>query len=155
MGASESRSCGGDSAFDMGCGLGSPRKDRNAMNGDGSPAQAAVASWIRAREAGDVEGAAKYCHKDFVFASPQLSLAGLEAAKRRLFSQQAPVPVANVEPLQAKANSTAERPIYFRVVSFMVGTQRLTIRQEWVMITSVGEAPLIGSVSASRVSTPA
>ena len=54
-----------------------------------------------------------------------------------------------------KEGATKERPMYFREVSFRVGTNKLAIRQEWVMITSVGEAPLIGSVSASRVSTPA
>ena len=54
--------------------------------------------------------------------------------------------------LQPKEGSTTERPMYFREVSFKVGAQRLTIRQEWVMITGVpDEAPLIGSVSASRV----
>ena len=82
---------------------------------------------------------------------PQLSLAGLEAAKKRLFSQQAPVPIEVITPLQSKEGSTKERPMYFREVSFKVGTNKLAIRQEWVILLSGGK-PLIGSVSASRVS---
>jgi hypothetical protein len=81
----------------------------------------------------------------------QLSLAGLEAAKKRLFSQQAPVPLEILTQLQAKEGSTKERPMYFREVSFKVGTSKLAIRQEWVILTANGHT-LIGSVSASRVS---
>ena len=81
---------------------------------------------------------------------PQLSLAGLEAAKKRLFSQQAPVPIEVITQLQSKEGSTTERPMYFREVSFKVGTNKLAIRQEWVILLSGGK-PLIGSVSASRV----
>ena len=80
----------------------------------------------------------------------QLSLAGLEAAKKRLFSQQAPVPIEVITPLQGKEGSTKERPMYFREVSFKVGPNKLAIRQEWVILLSAGK-PLIGSVSASRV----
>ena len=81
---------------------------------------------------------------------PQLSLAGLEAAKKRLFSQQAPVPIEVITPLQPKEGSTKERPMYFREVSFKVGPNKLAIRQEWVILLADGK-PLIGSVSASRV----
>ena len=81
----------------------------------------------------------------------QLSLAGLEAAKKRLFSQQAPVPIEVITPLQAKEGSTKERPMYFREVSFKVGPNKLAIRQEWVILYAEGVKPLIGSVSASRV----
>lgn len=80
----------------------------------------------------------------------QLSLAGLEAAKKRLFSQQAPVPIEVITALQNKEGSTKERPMYFREVSFKVGPNKLAIRQEWVILLSGGK-PLIGSVSASRV----
>ena len=85
---------------------------------------------------------------------PQLSLAGLEAAKKRLFSQTAPVPLEVITPLQTKEGSTKERPMYFREVSFKVGINKLAIRQEWVILNSGGK-PLIGSVSASRVATNA
>ena len=84
------------------------------------------------------------------FNCAQLSLAGLEAAKKRLFSQQAPVPMEVITTLQPKEGSTTERPMYFREVSFKVGTNKLAIRQEWVILNSGGK-PLIGSVSASRV----
>ena len=52
--------------------------------------------------------------------------------------------------LQPKEGSTTERPMYFREVSFKVGTNKLAIRQEWVILVAGGK-PLIGSVSASRV----
>lgn len=139
----------GEGGFDLSCGL-TRSSRRNMPLSDDDPAIAAVAGWIAAREAGDVELAASYCHKEFVFASPQLSLAGLEAAKKRLFSQQAPVPLEVITTLQSKEGSTTERPMYFREVSFKVGANKLAIRQEWVILLSGGK-PLIGSVSASRV----
>lgn len=156
MGAGESRSfCGtGADGFDISCGMARGARRINDPFLDDDPAIAAVAGWIAARESGDVELAAGYCHKEFVFASPQLSLAGLEAAKKRLFSQQAPVPIEVITPLQAKQGSTKERPMYFREVSFKVGPNKLAIRQEWVILVQGGK-PLIGSVSASRVAPTA
>jgi hypothetical protein len=139
-----------ESFWDLTCGLNGTRK-RPPLSSD--PALETVARWIAAREAGNVEEAASYCHEEFVFASPQLSLAGLEAAKRRLFAQKAPSPVDVVAPLQSKPNSTEERPVFFREVAFRVGEQLLTIRQEWVVILGDG-SPLIGSVSAARVGSP-
>ena len=176
--------CGGPDVFDLSCGVARGARRANDPLNDDDQASIVVAGWIAAREAGDVEMAASYCHKEFVFASPavrglhtsppglsprvcsrpidrltasllpslpQLSLAGLEAAKKRLFSQQAPVPIEVITPLQSKEGSTKERPMYFREVSFKVGTNKLAIRQEWVILLSGGK-PLIGSVSASRVS---
>ena len=61
------------------------------------------------------------------------------------------MPIEVITPLQSKEGSTKERPMYFREVSFKVGTNKLAIRQEWVILLSGGK-PLIGSVSASRVS---
>ena len=190
MGAGESRpglcGVGGADGFDMSCGMARGARRMTDPFSDDDPAIAAVAGWISAREAGDVELAASYCHKEFVFASPQarararrarfftslqyrvfdeihspraslslqLSLAGLEAAKKRLFSQQAPVPIEVITALQAKEGSTKDRPMYFREVSFKVGPNKLAIRQEWVILLSGGK-PLIGSVSASRVTPKA
>jgi len=108
-----------------------------------------VADWIKAREAGDVEGACSYCHPDFVFSSPQLSLTGLESAKERLFAQVAPAPESVLMPLQKMAKGAV-----FREISFKLGSERLYIRQEWTLV-QVGnhESPkmLIATVSASRV----
>lgn len=86
---------------------------------------------------------------------PQLSLAGLEAAKRRLFSQQAPVPIETIVSLRPREGTFAKEmmPTYYREVAFKVGTNRLAIRQEWVVVLSTeGKRPLIMSVSASRAS---
>ena len=44
--------------------------------------------------------------------------------------------------------------MYFREVSFKVGANKLAIRQEWVILLQGGK-PLIGSVSASRVTPKA
>jgi hypothetical protein len=161
MGAAESssRSCAPDSLGDtLFCGF-SPRskvkEGAPAMDGPIAEAAQVVVRWIAAREAGDREVAASCCHTDFAFASAQLSLQGLEAAKERLFAQRAPTPVDTIKPLQLKEGSTKERPVFFRVVKFTLGQdeqrQELKIRQEWVVIPSFPPgSPLIGSVSASR-----
>ena len=162
MGAEGStpRACGGpDGEFDILCGL-SPtaRGKRQAYPYADSDveAQLVVARWIAAREAGDMDTAADCCHSEFAFASAQLSLQGLEAAKERLFVQRAPTPVETLKPLQLKEGSSKERPVFFREVKFTLGQddqrQELKIRQEWVVIPGglPPNKPLIGSVSASR-----
>ena len=60
------------------------------------------------------------------------------------------MPLEVITPLQSKDGSTKERPMYYREVSFKVGPNKLAIRQEWVILVAGGK-PLIGSVSASRV----
>ena len=119
---------------------------------DEDPTLGVIAAWIAAREAGDAELAASYCHKDLQFTSPKLSLAGLQVAKKRLFGQEAPVPIEVITPLQMKGGekSTRDRSIYYREVSFEVKDAKLSIRQEWVMTHQSGY-PLIRAVSTSRV----
>ena len=70
MGNQESRP--GFCAEDAICGFANRASTKPPWE-DADPAIAAVAGWIAAREAGDVELAASYCHKEFVFASPQVS----------------------------------------------------------------------------------
>ena len=136
------------------CGF-TPRRGTGLEDVD--PAARVIANWIIAREAGDVAAAASCCHESFLFASPNKrdSISGLADAKTRLFTQQAPVPVKILAPLQLKEDTAGNnRPIYFREVSFKVptpnmGTQILDIRQEWMIIH--GDTPLIGSLAATRV----
>mmetsp|Transcript_28918 Transcript_28918/g.58198 ORF Transcript_28918/g.58198 Transcript_28918/m.58198 type:complete len:141 (-) Transcript_28918:205-627(-) len=114
---------------------------------ESNPSLETVEGWIKAREDGDVEMAAKYCHPDFVFSSPQLSLSGLKAAKERLFGHEAPTPESVLMPLQRTANG-----VVFREISFKIAAERLYIRQEWTLVRDKATGKLlIGTVSASRV----
>lgn len=77
MGAGESTNrglcgVGGADGFDISCGMARGARRINDPFTDDDPALQAVAGWIAAREAGDVELASSYCHKEFVFASPQV-----------------------------------------------------------------------------------
>ena len=62
--------CGGPDVFDLSCGVARGARRANDPLNDDDQASIVVAGWIAAREAGDVEMAASYCHKEFVFASP-------------------------------------------------------------------------------------
>ena len=120
------------------------------------PAHATIQAWIEAREQGDMDAAASYCHSQFVFASPQLSLTGLDAVKKRLFSKPAPAPIEVLTALQRREDTLDEErtPTYYREVVFKVGSHRsLAVRQEWVVaLSSEGKRPRIMRVAAVQAS---